>query len=195
MQRKHLFAALVLFSLATVATAQSSAAPGAAPGSGKTVAGVGEAVGITEAATMTAIDPKNHTVTLQAPDGVKQTYKMSKQFTGKNVKVGDVVAVTAVDAVAISLKGPKSGPAGEMGTGVAAADKNDVGVMDVVRVSAKIKAIDMHKPSVTLLGPAGGTVVVKAKSPKDLEGLKVGDDIDATYTQAVIVDLIPPATK
>jgi hypothetical protein len=30
---------------------------------------------------------------------------------------------------------------------------------------------------------------------KDLEGLKVGDDLDVTYTHAVVVDLVPPATE
>jgi hypothetical protein len=189
---KHLLAALAMVSIAGVALAQTS---GAAPGSGKTLAGMGESVGITEAATITAVDPQRHTVTLQAPDGVRQTYQASNQLSLQNVKVGDIVVVHAEEAIAISLKGPKSGSAGSTGTGVAAADKTDVGVMDTVRVVAKIKAIDTTKPSVTLEGPAGGTIVVKAKSASDLEGLKVGDDLDATYTQAVLVDLVPPTTR
>jgi len=188
--RKYLFAALV-GSFATVAFAQS-----AGPGSGKTVAELGgETVGVTEGAKITAIDPKNHTVTLQAASGAKQTFKVSKKFNFKKVKVGDNVVVNAVDAIAISLRGPKSGPPGEVGTEVTGADKTDVGEMDTVRVAAKIKAIDTKKPSVTLEGPDGGTLVVKAESARGLEGLKVGDDLDVTYTHAVVVDLVPPATK
>ena len=90
--RKLLFS-FVLVAVAAVASAQAPAAAPAntVPGSGKTLAGVGEAVGVTEAATITAIDPKAHTVTLQGPKGTKVTYKVSAKFNFKKVKVGDVV--------------------------------------------------------------------------------------------------------
>jgi hypothetical protein len=155
----------------------------------------GDTVGITEGAKITAVDPKNHTVTLQAAGGNKQTYKASSRCNFKKVKVGDTVVVNAVGAVATSLRGPKSGPAGEMRTKVTGADIRHVGEMETARVAAKIKSIDTRKPSVKLEGPEGGTLVVKAKSANDLEGLKVGDDLDVTYTHAVVVDLVPPATE
>jgi Cu/Ag efflux protein CusF len=182
----------LLFSFVLVAISAVASAQAPAPGSGNTLAGVGEAVGVTEAATITAIDPKGHTVTLQGPRS-KVTYKVSPKFNFKKVKVGDVVVVSAVDAVAVSLKGPKSGPAGATDTAVAVSDKTDFGVMDTVRVAAKIKSIDTKHPSVTLVGPAGGKIVVKAKSAADLQGFKVGDDLDVTFTQATVVDLLPPA--
>jgi hypothetical protein len=192
--RKVLFSFVVAFAAVALAQAPATAPANTMPGSGTTVAGVGEAVGITESATITALDPKGHTVTLQGPRS-KATYKVSSKFNFKKVKVGDVVVVTAVDAVAISLKGPKSGPAGATETVVTASDKTDVGAMDTVRVSAKITKIDPKAPSVTLMGPAGGTITVKAKDAANLAGLKVGDDLDVTYTQAVVVDLLPPPAK
>ena len=91
--------------------------------------------------------------------------------------------------------GSCAGAPSEMGTKVTGADIRHVGEMDTVRVAAKIKAIDTKKQSVKLEGPEGGTLVVKAKSAKDLEGLKLGDDLDATYTHAVVVNLVPPATE
>jgi hypothetical protein len=191
LMRKLLFS-FVLVAISAVASAQTPAPANTMPGSGQTVAGVGDAVGVTEAATITAIDPKAHTVTLQGPRS-KVTYKVSPKFNFKKVKVGDVVVVSAVDAVAVALKGPKSGPAGATDTTVAVADKTDFGVMDTVRVAAKIKSIDTKHPSVTLVGPAGGKIVVKAKSAADLQGFKVGDDLDVTFTQATVVDLLPPA--
>ena len=188
--RKYLLAAVVV-SCATVALAREGET--VFLGS-KTVADLGgETVGITEGAKITAVDPKNHTVTLQAPGGAKQTYTASKQFKFKKVKVGDTVVVNAVDAIAISLRVPTSGPTGEMGTEATGANKTDVGVRDIVRVAAKIKAI--HRKKIELEGPEGGTLVVKAESARGLEGLKVGDDLDATYTHAVVVNLVPPATE
>jgi Cu/Ag efflux protein CusF len=191
--RKLLFS-FVLVAISAVASAQApTPAPATTmPGFGKTLASVGDAVGITEGATITAIDPTAHTVTLQGPRS-KVTYKVSPKFNIKKVKVGDVVVVSAVDAVAVSLKGPQSGPAGATDTAVAVADRTDFGVVDTVRVSAKIKSIDTKHPSVTLIGPAGGTIVVNAKSPATLQGFKVGDDLDVTFTQATVVDLLPPA--
>ncbi len=194
--RKLLFS-FVLVTVTAVAWAQApaSAPANTAPGSGKTIAGVGEAVGITEAATITAIDPKAHTVTLQGSKGTKVTYQVSPKFNFKKVKVGDVVVVSAVDAVAIAIKGPKSGPAGATETVVVMSDKTDFGVADSIRVAAKITKIDTKHPAVTLMGPAGGTIVVKAKSANDLQGLKVGDDLDVTFTKALVVDLLPPPAK
>ncbi|MGZ6081083.1 MAG: hypothetical protein ACXWK4_09735, partial [Myxococcaceae bacterium] len=121
--------------------------------------------------------------------------KVSPKFNFKKVKVGDVVVVSAVDAVAIALKGPKSGPAGATETTIVMSDKTDFGVMDSVRVAAKITKIDTKHLAVTLAVPAGGTVVVKAKNAANLQGLKVGDDLDVTFTQAVVVDLLPPPAK
>jgi hypothetical protein len=191
--RKRLSVALAVLAFATGALAQSS---DAVPGSGKTVGGVPtEAVGVRESAKVTSIDAKSHTVTLQSPNGIKQTYPVSQQFDFKRAKVGDSAVVVAVDAIAIALKGPKSGPPGAVESEVVTGDKTDVGVTDTVRVAAKIKAIDTKKPSVTLEGPTGGTLQVKAKSAQDLKGLKVGDDLDVTYTHAVVVDLVPSATK
>ncbi|MGZ6133767.1 MAG: hypothetical protein ACXWK9_04875 [Myxococcaceae bacterium] len=194
--RKLVFS-FVLVTATAIAWAQApaSAPANTAPGSGKTIAGVGEAVGVTEAATITAIDPKAHTVTLQGSKGAKVTYKVSPKFNFKKVKVGDVVVVSAVDAVAIALKGPKSGPAGATETTIVMSDKTDFGVMDSVRVAAKITKIDTKHLAVTLAVPAGGTVVVKAKNAANLQGLKVGDDLDVTFTQAVVVDLLPPPAK
>ncbi len=34
-----------------------------------------------------------------------------------------------------------------------------------------------------------------SKGASNLAGLKVGDDLDVTFTQAVVVDLLPPPAK
>jgi hypothetical protein len=165
------------------------------PGAGQTIAGVGEAVGIVATAKVTAVDAKKHTVTLQAPSGKTRTYAVGKKVNLGKVKVGDVVVVEAAEAVAISLKGPHSGPAGAEVVDVAVAGKNSFGEEEVVRLAAKVTKIDKKAPSVTVLGPAGGKVTLKAKSAKALEGLTVGDDIDVTFTKEVVVALVPPKAK
>jgi hypothetical protein len=181
---------------AAPAPAPAPAPAAAAPGAGKTIAGVGEAVGVVAEATVTAVDAKKHTVTLQGPNGNSRTYSVSKKFNLSKVKKGDVVVIQVIEAVAISLKGPKSGPAGAEVVDAAAAEKGAVGAVEVVRVAAKITKIDKKAPSVTLQGPTGAKITIKAKSAKALEGLKVGDDIDVTFAEAVVIALgAPPAKK
>ena len=52
-----------------------------------------------------------------------------------------------------------------------------------------ITAIDKKARTVTVKGPQGGTETIKAKDPKNLEGLKVGDMVEITYTQALAISL------
>jgi len=48
---------------------------------------------------------------------------------------------------------------------------------------------------VTLKGPDGKTVDVKVMDPKNLEKVKVGDQIEITYTQAFAIALDKPKKK
>jgi len=195
---RYLLAVLASLSFAAAARAQDSAPPpaaapaAAAPGSGEALAGVGEAVGVIDTATITAIDMKKHTVTLQGPSGNSRTYSVNKKVNLKKAKVGDVIAVEEIDAVAISLRGPKSGPAGATETDVAMAGKGMAGAEDTVRLAAKITKIDAKKKTVTLTGPAGGKVTLHAKDAKNLQGLAVGDDVDVTFTSAVVFAIGAP---
>jgi len=195
---RYLLAVLASLSFAAAARAQDSAPPpaaapaAAAPGAGEALAGVGEAVGVIDTATITAIDMKKHTVTLQGPSGNSRTYSVNKKVDLKKAKAGDVIAVEEIEAVAISLRGPKSGPAGATETDVAMAGKGMAGAEDTVLLAAKITKIDAKKKTVTLTGPAGGKVTLHAKDAKNLQGLAVGDDVDVTFTSAVVFAIGAP---
>jgi hypothetical protein len=56
-------------------------------------------------------------------------------------------------------------------------------------MTVTVKAIDPALPSVTVTTPAGRTVTRKVENKKNIEGLKVGDQIDITYTRAVLTDV------
>ena len=58
-----------------------------------------------------------------------------------------------------------------------------------VTATATITAIDKKAHTVTIKGPEGNTEVIKAKDPKNLDGVKVGDLVEITYTQALAVSL------
>jgi len=47
--------------------------------------------------------------------------------------------------------------------------------------------IDDKKPSVTLKGPEGNSLTLAVADKKNLEGIKVGDQVDLTYTDSLAV--------
>ena len=58
-----------------------------------------------------------------------------------------------------------------------------------VTVTATIVAVDKAAGTVTIKGPGGDTEVVKARDPKNLELVKVGDLVELTYTRALVIAL------
>ena len=60
-----------------------------------------------------------------------------------------------------------------------------------VTVSVTIMAMDPAVPSVTVKGPKGDVMSLRIQDPKKLEGIKVGDTVDVTYTQALMLSVDP----
>ena len=81
--------------------------------------------------------------------------------------------VTAQQGVATSKPGQT--PAGAIG--------------EQVSVTATIVAIDKTAHTVTIKGPEGNTETVKARDPKNLNAVKVGDLVEITYTRALAIAL------
>lgn len=58
-----------------------------------------------------------------------------------------------------------------------------------------ITAIDTATHKVTVKEPDGPTTVIKVKNPANLEGVKVGDQVEVKFTQALAVTLEPAPKK
>ena len=56
-------------------------------------------------------------------------------------------------------------------------------------VTATVTAIDKKKGTLTLKGPDGNKVVAKAEDPKNLDKVKVGDELLITYTEALAISV------
>ena len=52
-----------------------------------------------------------------------------------------------------------------------------------------MKAIDAKVPSVTVLTEDGRTVSFKVEDKKNLKDVKVGDKVEITYTEAVMISV------
>jgi hypothetical protein len=54
------------------------------------------------------------------------------------------------------------------------------------KTTVTVKAVDMAVPSITVTTTDGRTITRKIDERKNLEGVKAGDRIDITYTQALL---------
>src|SRR5215475_16152226 len=73
-------------------------------------------------------------------------------------------------------------------------------VVDVVKLTGTVKAIDMEKKTVTIEGSGGRTVTVNAKNARNLDQVRVGDKVNMTFAQELALyvrkaDAPPSATE
>lgn len=63
------------------------------------------------------------------------------------------------------------------------------GALRTFKVVATVEGLDRTTRSVTLKGPLGNTLTVRARDPNNLQKLHLGDTIVVTYTEALAVSL------
>jgi hypothetical protein len=191
----------MLFTTLATAWAQAPATTEKAPPAAKTdkMPGKAEAASVKVRGTVDAVDKEKGTVTLKGPKGRTITLPVRDKSKLDVIKVGDPVVATYVEAVAFQVR--KSGsttPGVSVKEGQAGSKpgENPAGVIArEVTVTATIDAIDKKANTVTIKGPEGNAETIKVKNPKNLEGVKVGDLVDITYAQALVVALDKPAAK
>jgi len=176
-------------STTTSAPAEKAPAPAEKP----PVRGKGEASVTKVRGTVEAIDKDAGTVTLKGPKR-SITIEVNDKSKLDQIKVGDPVVAAYIEAVAWRVMKAGSGAApGVSTTETRVSSKpgeTPAGAIGrEVTATVTITAIDKKAHTVTVKGPRGGTETIKAKDPKNLEGLKVGDMVEITYTQALAVSL------
>jgi Cu/Ag efflux protein CusF len=58
-----------------------------------------------------------------------------------------------------------------------------------MNASVTVDAIDMAVPSVTVRADDGRKMSFRVENKKNLEGVKVGDRVEITYTQALAISV------
>jgi Cu/Ag efflux protein CusF len=149
---------------------------------------------VSATATVEAIDLKTRVVTLKGPKGNVFDVTVGEQARNlPQVKVGDQVEVKYYESIALRLVKPGERVAGVQETEALArakqGEKPGGMVGRQVTLTATITAIDKKKQMVTLKGPEGKTVTVKAENPENLKKVKVGDEIEVTYTEALAISV------
>ena len=155
---------------------------------------------VSAAARVVDVDQRRRVVTLKNSEGKVFDVQVGEEVRNlPQVKRGDDVVVTYYESLAITLRKP-----GEAKPGVTvaeAADRAEPGQMPAAAMGerttivATVVGVDKKKGTVKLKGPKGKVVEVQARDPRRLEGVKVGDLIEAVYTEAMAISVERPGSK
>ena len=180
----------VTSALALPAAAQTTSVTAAsAPGKGA----IAETVKVQ--ATITAIDKKTRDVKLKGAKGDEITVTAGPEVKNfDNMKVGDLVTVEYLRALALELK--KGGglvvQRTEQAGGAAAkpGEKPAGAAGRQVKVVADVVDVDPATQTVKLKGPQR-TVDLHIADPEQFKRVAKGDQVEATFTEAVAVAVTP----
>jgi hypothetical protein len=149
----------------------------------------------TATATIQAIDSTLHTVTLRNDKGEEDTFAVGPAVARFNeLKVGDKVKMTYYESLVFQVRKPgdASNQASYDAALTRAKGERPAGTVTTQeKRTVTVKAVDPSVPSITVVTEGGRNITRKIEDKKDLEGVKVGDRIDITYTQALLTEIAP----
>jgi hypothetical protein len=154
-----------------------------------------EAKPVTVTATIEAIDKANRTVILKGPQGVSVEINAPEQMEGFNsLKVGDQVTATYFEAIAVNVRKPgEPAPSADPTTVTQRKDRKPGSeTRRLQTLTATVEAIDAKAPAVTLKGPQGRVVRLPVRDAAQLKSVKVGDTVDVTHYESLLVSVARP---
>lgn len=193
--------ALVLAWALPVAAQKPDVTGGAVVASEPGKAAVAHAVKVT--AQVVAIDKASRTVTLKGPKGkVVEVVAGDEVKNFDQIKVGDFLAVSYVQALSLELQKTRTGAGGISVQSAAASAKPGerpaAAAGHEITAIAKVTAVDRKAKTITLKGPRGNSVTLDVRNPEQFKVVKVGDEVLVDYTEAMAISVEPapgPAAK
>ena len=138
--------------------------------------------------TITALDYKTRDVSLKTDEGEVVSFVAGDEVKRLDeIKVGDRVEIQYYESLAISLSRSDAAASAAVASAEVRAEPTELpgGVKaNKATISAKITAIDEKAGTVTLVGPKGRSVTLDV-APDMISKFKVGDLVNAVYTEAV----------
>ena len=157
----------------------------------RTVEVSAQVVGIDKATRrLTLKGAKGDVVDLVASDEVKRF---------DQIKVGDSIVARYLESITLELQKTRV-EAGDIKVREAAArskagEQPAGGAARQVVAIADVVAVDPAKSTITIKGPSGNVTTLNVQNPDQFKVVKVGDQIEVTYTQALALSLEPAAPK
>jgi hypothetical protein len=196
MQARSIVAAALLALMALPAVAQPASGAVVAKDSQPGKVTLVEAVRIV--ATVAAIDKASRQVTLKGQEGDSMVLTAGPEVKNfDQIKVGDSVVARYIQSLTLELKKGAAGVRERVESGGAAAAKPGERPAGVaareVKVTGDVIAVNAKKQTVKVKGPKR-TFDLSVKDPEQFKLVKVGDQIEGTYVEAVAVS-VEPAPK
>lgn len=197
MKRIHTIVSTIIGLSAIVAAPVSAQQPSAATGTIVEKA-PGRAAGVhvaTVSAKVVAIDRDKRLVTLQGPLGNPFRVVAGKEVRNfDQIKVGDELVVTHAEALTLELKkggdGIRERVESQGAARTPAGGKPGMAEVNRVSILANVVALNTRTQTVTLRG-VDYTVDLRVPDKNQFKLIKVGDQVQATYTDAVAVSMEP----
>jgi len=151
---------------------------------------------VSKTATIVAINHTSRVASLKDADGNVEDFHAGPEIKRFNeLKVGDSVTFSYHAAVVYQVAKPgaaappiQAGPQTVRGQG----PKPSGAVTQQQQATVTVEAIDPAVPSIKVKTAAGHVMSAKVEDKKNLEGLKVGDKISVTFTEALMVTVEAP---
>jgi hypothetical protein len=148
-------------------------------------------------AVIESVDPATRQILLRGPQGGMVTVSAGPEVRNfGQLKPGDEVVVTYREALAAELAEPgSSAPPAQMvlrTNRAAPGSTPGAGAEQMIRARVKITGINRQHNTVSFVGPAKVERTVNVTAPdmqNFLKTLKVGDEVDLTYTEAIAVSV------
>jgi Cu/Ag efflux protein CusF len=193
MKKLSVIVIAIVAALAIHASAQTTVVAGSEPHK----VGIARTVELT--ATIVAIDATTRDIMLKGPKGNRVVVTAGPEVNNfDQLKVGDQVHAKYDEALVLELKKgndlavARTEESGAMGAKPGAQPHGVAGRR--ITVVADVIAVDRATQTVTLQGPEL-TVDMKIADPEKFKMIKKGDQVYATYTQALAMVVVPAPKK
>jgi Cu/Ag efflux protein CusF len=200
MKKSRISIALAFAVLATpvavIAQQEPQAAVLAATAPGK--AAVGEVIQLQ--GKVTSIDKAKRVVVVTGPQGNHINFNCGEEVRNfDQIRVGDLVTLTYAHALALDLRkvannGIRERVETEQSVRAKPGEKPGAAVEKTVQVIANVVAVNPKAQTVTLRG-VKRTVELAVNDPAQLKEIKVGDQVEATYVEAVALEVTAAKRK
>jgi hypothetical protein len=148
---------------------------------------------------LVSIDRTAHAAVLRGADGVARTMLLPREAQNLDrVKPGDRFRMRYVEAVAVALhKGGAASAAAVQTVELAPRGGTPGGrIVDTKRVSALVTAVDRGQRTLALEGPQKTAMMLKvADEVRSFDDIAAGDTIEVIYTEALMMELVPAASR
>jgi hypothetical protein len=150
---------------------------------------------VTQTGTVEAIDHQQRVLTLKKPTGEFVTVDVpaeAQRFDA--IKVGDKVTATYYDNVVVRLKAPGEASTDKLTGALTPSEGAKPGATVGAQrtMTATVEAIDPKVPSISFKGPNGWKYSRRITDKNVLKQVKVGDQVDFTWTEAIQITVEGP---